>query len=88
MDMVFYLGNRISGQFTAEVADVARQFWASPQARVLLDPEREAPMMERVLRSWLTDPEGFDSSWDDEVTFGQLWAEVRSTWPKGGGSNG
>jgi hypothetical protein len=82
MDMVFYRGNRVDGEFTAEVADVAEQFWASPQAQVLLDPEHEAPLLERVLRRWLTDPAGLNSTWTDEVMFGQLWGEVRSTWPQ------
>src|ERR1700757_2814000 len=80
--MRFYKGKKISGGVDVEINHVASQFWNSPQGRQLADPSQDAPMMERVLRSWLTDPQGFNSTWDDEVKFSQLWAEVRELWPR------
>jgi hypothetical protein len=82
MRMRFYKGNKISGAVDVEINHVASQFWQSRQGRELADPETSAWTLERSLRSWLTDPEGFNATWEDEIMFGQLWGETRRLWPR------
>lgn len=73
--MTFWRGNRLDAEFTRDIQAVAIEFWASGGY------SQDWPL-ERSLRNFLTDPEGFNASWDDETAFGRLLDEVRSLWPE------
>jgi hypothetical protein len=82
--MKFYLGNKANAGFDTDPGDVAALFWTSRQGRQVLDPRYTVPL-ERALRDWLTDPAGYNASWEDEsdaTGFGLLLSEARKSWPK------
>lgn len=84
MKMTFYRGNKVDGEFTADVTEVAQAFWQSRQAGYVLDG---GMMLDRALRDFLTDPEGWNSSWEDGAAYADLHMLVRGSWPREGGSS-
>jgi hypothetical protein len=70
--------NRLDAYWVADIGELAGKFWASTQGKSLLE---YGGRLERSLRSWVTDPAGLSSAWDDERKFGELWDAVRAAWP-------
>ena len=73
--MTFWRGNRLDAELTRDIQAVAIEFWTGGGY------SRDWPL-ERSLRNFLTDPEGFDASWGDEAAFSRLLDEVRRLWPE------
>lgn len=70
--MKFWRGNRLAGEFDMPVAEVAAQFadWYRSH------PDDVGGNLERELRYWLTDPNGFNSVWMAETgpgSFAELY---------------
>jgi hypothetical protein len=77
--MRFWKGNKIDGEFEADIVEVAEQFVAavftSPSSKLLLKFHNWP--LDRTLRDWLTDPVGFNSTWDDHHAYDDLIEAVR-----------
>jgi hypothetical protein len=78
--MKFWRGNRVDAEFDRPIDQVAVQFWNSPEGSSQLCGSTWP--LERSLRAFLTDPQGFNAVWDDEDEFGRLFERVRTAWPK------
>ena len=78
--MRFYRGNKADAGFDADINDVAQQFWASPMGTCQMTGETQWPL-ERALRSFLTHPKYFNSVWEDEDEFDQLFEAVYALRP-------
>lgn len=78
MQMTLYRGNRVDGEYQRDIPELAREFWASKQAELA----HQGMRLDRALRSFLTDPDGINSTWVSEIEYADLFQVVHASWPK------
>jgi len=76
--MTFWRGNRVDAEFTRAIPEVAAEFWASRYGQELAAGDQ---LLERVLTSFLSAPDGLNSTWTDREAYERLCDEVQRTWP-------